>query len=65
MCSALSTKNLHIILGKQFTVIGKGGDQVYLKYLFDLYKFSVSIIGKDEIHRTSISWMHNIFSYNF
>ena len=53
MCSALSTKNLHIILGKQFTVIGKGGDQVYLKYLFDLYKFIVSLIGKDEIFRIS------------
>ena len=47
MCSALSTKNLHIILGKQFTVIGKGGDQVYLRYLCDLYKLIVSLIGKD------------------
>ena len=65
MCSALSTKNIHIILGKQFIVIGKGGDQVQLKYLFDLYKFSVSIIGKDQIRRTSISWMYNIFNITF
>ena len=32
------------------TIVSEGGDQVYLRYLFNLHKFIVSLIEKAEMY---------------